>query len=91
MTIATLLNQDESGTVTLFHMTMERHPKRCCLRTWTRLIGKSRAADIAAVAEALSAKIPLIAGIRASTAYKQPVCNRMVRRILDELLGGMAQ
>ena len=41
-----------------------------------------------AVAEALSAKIPQIAGIRASTAYKQPVCNRMVQRILDELLEG---
>ena len=94
MTIATLLKQDETGTVTQFHMTMgATFPKPMLFEDVdAMLIGKKPTqADIAAVAEALSAKIPLIAGIRASTAYKQPVCNRMVRRILDELLGGMAQ
>ena len=94
MTIATLLQLDESGRVERFHMTMgATFPKPMLFEDVdAMLIGKQPTkADIAAVAEALSAKIPLIAGIRPSTAYKQPVCNSMIQRILSELLGGTAQ
>ena len=53
------------------------------------LIGKKpNDDDIKAVAKALSDKIPEIAGIRASTTYKQPVCLNMCERILHQLLGG---
>lgn len=38
------------------------------------------------VAEALSEQIPKIAGIRASTAYKQPVSRMMVERVLSQLM-----
>lgn len=94
MTIATLLKQNENGIVTQFHMTMgATFPKPMLFSDVdAMLIGKRPTdADIAAVAEALSAKIPLIAGIRASTSYKQPVCKSMVRRILNGLTGGDAQ
>lgn len=91
MTIATLLKLDDSGVVEQFHMTMgATFPKPMLFSDIdAMLIGKQPTnADIAAVAEALSAKIPLIAGIRPSTAYKQPVCKTMVERILSELSGG---
>ncbi len=91
MTIATLLQQDASGKVEQFHMTMgATFPKPMLFSDIdAMLIGKRPTdADIAAVAEALSAKIPLIAGIRPSTTYKQPVCKKMVERILSELVGG---
>jgi CO/xanthine dehydrogenase FAD-binding subunit len=91
MTIATLLKRDETGVVEQFHMTMgATFPKPMLFPDIeAMLIGKRPTnADIAAVAEALSAKIPLIAGIRPSTAYKQPVCKKMVERILSELAGG---
>lgn len=94
MTIATLLRQDEDGVVTQFHMTMgATFPKPMLFPDVdAMLIGKRPTrADIAAVAEALSAKIPLIAGIRPSTTYKQPVCKSMVQRILNELTGGDAK
>ena len=39
-------------------------------------------------AKALSDKIPEIAGIRASTKYKQPVCEKLCARILHQLLKG---
>ena len=41
--------------------------------------------------QALSDKIPEIAGIRASTTYKQPVCQKLCLRILNDLLGGDQQ
>ena len=91
MTIATLIQRDESGKVERFHMTMgATFPKPMLFEdVENMLIGKRPTAkDIQAVADALSAKIPLIAGIRPSTAYKQPVCKKMVERILSELLGG---
>jgi len=91
MTIATLLQQDASGKVEQFHMTMgATFPKPMLFSDIdAMLIGKRPTdADISAVAEALSAKIPLIAGIRPSTVYKQPVCKKMVERILSELAGG---
>lgn len=94
MTIATLLRRDANGFVTQFHMTMgATFPKPMLFPdVEAMLLGKRPSgADIAAVAEALSAKIPLIAGIRPSTAYKQPVCKSMVQRILTELVGGDAK
>jgi len=94
MTIATLLKQNESGVVEQFHMTMgATFPKPMLFSDIdAMLIGKRPTAeDISAVAEALSAKIPLIAGIRPSTAYKQPVCKKMVERILSDLAGGQTK
>lgn len=94
MTIATLLERNEDGVVTQLHMTMgATFPKPMLFSDVdAMLIGKRPTqADIAAVADALSAKIPLIAGLRPSTAYKQPVCRSMVARILTELVGGDAQ
>lgn len=91
MTIATLIQRDGSGKVERFHMTMGATFTKPMLfeDVDNMLIGKHPTAkDIQAVADALSAKIPLIAGIRPSTAYKQPVCKKMVERILSELLGG---
>lgn len=91
MTIATLLQHDASGKVERFHMTMgATFPKPMLFEDVDgMLIGKIPTPnDIEAVAEALSAKIPLIAGIRPSTSYKQPVCRKMVERILTELVGG---
>lgn len=91
MTIATLIQRDGSDKVERFHMTMgATFPKPMLFEdVENMLIGKRPTAkDIQAVADALSAKIPLIAGIRPSTAYKQPVCKKMVERILSELLGG---
>lgn len=91
MTIATLLNTDETGKVTAFHMTMgATFPKPMLFDDVDQmLIGKiPTPEDIDAVAEALSNKIPQIAGIRPSTVYKQPVCRKMVKRILTQLLGG---
>ncbi len=91
MTIATLLRLDEGGVVGKFHMTMgATFPKPMLFADVDAMLTgkKPSQADIADVAAALSGKIPLIAGIRPSTAYKQPVCNKMVRRILNDLLGG---
>ena len=91
MTIATLLKLDESGRVEQFHMTMgATFPKPMLFSDIDAMLTGKRPthADIVAVAETLSAKIPLIAGIRPSTAYKQPVCKKMVERILSELSGG---
>jgi CO/xanthine dehydrogenase FAD-binding subunit len=91
MTIATLLNTDETGKVTAFHMTMgATFPKPMLFDDVDKmLIGKIPVQnDIEAVAEALSNKIPQIAGIRPSTVYKQPVCRKMVGRILTQMLGG---
>ncbi|NLA71274.1 MAG: hypothetical protein GX850_02425 [Clostridiaceae bacterium] len=90
MTIATLLQTDENGVVTRFDMTMgATFP---CPMTFpdisAMLVGKRPTKeDISEVARALSAKIPEIAGIRASTRYKQPVCRRLSVRILQELIG----
>jgi len=91
MTIATLLNTDETGKVTAFHMTMgATFPKPMLFSDVDEmLIGKiPTEADVDTVAEALSNKIPQIAGIRPSTVYKQPVCRKMVKRILTQMLGG---
>jgi len=91
MTIATLLNADETGRVTLFHMTMgATFPKPMLFPDVdAMLLGiVPQEADVDAVAQALSGKIPLIAGIRPSTVYKQPVCQKLVKRILTQMLGG---
>lgn len=94
MTIATLIGTNDQGVVSFFHMTMGATFPRPMLfpDVEDMLLGKKpTAVDISTVAEALSEKIPLIAGIRPSTAYKQPVCNRMAKRILAGLLEEVEQ
>jgi CO/xanthine dehydrogenase FAD-binding subunit len=89
MTIATVLRCDASGVVQDFRMTMgATFPQPMMFPEINEmLIGKRPdEGDIAAVSKALSDKIPEIAGIRASTTYKQPVCQRMCARILHEML-----
>lgn len=90
MTIATLLARDASGVVTRFDMTVgATFPTPVAFPDISAmLVGKKPdAEDIRKVARALSDKIPEIAGIRASTRYKQPVCRRLSERILTELIG----
>lgn len=90
MTIATLLETDDSGVVTKFDMTLgATFPKPMTFPDISAmLVGKQPTADdIRQVARAISDKIPEIAGIRASTRYKQPVCRRLAERILQELIG----
>ena len=90
MTIATLLQLDGDGVVTKFDMTVGApFPKPAAFPDISAmLVGKKPSSDdIRAVARALSDKIPEIAGIRASTRYKQPVCRRLAERILHELIG----
>lgn len=91
MTIATVLRTDAAGVVQDFRMTMgATFPQPMMFPDINAmLIGKRPDdADIAAVAKALSDKIPEIAGIRASTKYKQPVCEKLCARILHQLLKG---
>ena len=91
MTIGTVLRTDADGVVQDFRMTMGATFPRPMMfpEINAMLIGKKPDdADIKAVAKALSDKIPEIAGIRASTTYKQPVCLNMCERILHQLLGG---
>lgn len=90
MTIATLLETDAEGVVTRFDMTVgATFPKPMVFPDISAmLVGKKPGGeDIRQVARALSDKIPEIAGIRASTRYKQPVCRRLSERILEELIG----
>ncbi len=90
MTIATLIETDREGVVTKFDMTLgATFPKPMTFPDISAmLVGKKPSSDdIRAVARALSDKIPEIAGIRASTRYKQPVCRRLAARILHELIG----
>ncbi len=90
MTIATLIETDREGVVTKFDMTLgATFPKPMTFPDISAmLVGKKPSSDdIRAVARALSDKIPEIAGIRASTRYKQPVCRRLAERILHELIG----
>lgn len=91
MTIGTVLRTDADGVVQDFRMTMGATFPRPMMfpEINAMLIGKKPDdADIKTVAKALSDKIPEIAGIRASTTYKQPVCLNMCERILHQLLGG---
>ena len=91
MTIGTVLRTDADGVVQDFRMTMGATFPRPMMfpEINAMLIGKKpNDDDIKAVAKALSDKIPEIAGIRASTTYKQPVCLNMCERILHQLLGG---
>ena len=90
MTIATFIETDREGVVTKFAMTLgATFPKPMTFPDISAmLVGKKPSSDdIRAVARALSDKIPEIAGIRASTRYKQPVCRRLAARILHELIG----
>ena len=91
MTISTVLSLDADGKVTYFDMTLGAtfpRPQRFDDIS-AMLTGKQPdQTDIAAVAKALSDKIPQIAGIRASTTYKQPVAQRLISRILNRLILG---
>lgn len=90
MTIATLLEMDEEGVVTQFKMTLgATFPKPMDFPDISAMLVGKRPSDedIRQVARALSDKIPEIAGIRASTRYKQPVSRRLSERILHELIG----
>ena len=91
MTIATVLRRDGAGVVQDFRMTMgATFPQPMMFpEINAMLVGKRpQEADVAAVAKALSAKIPEIAGIRPSTTYKQPVCEKLCARILHDMLKG---
>ncbi|NLV98499.1 MAG: hypothetical protein GXZ13_07565 [Synergistaceae bacterium] len=91
MTIATLLELDAEGVVTKFQMTVgATFPKPMLFPDISAmLVGKKATEeDIIKVARSLSDKIPEIAGVRASTRYKQPVCRRLSERILKELIEG---
>lgn len=91
MTIAALLELDSKGVVTKFEMTVgSTFPKPMLFPDISAmLVGKQPTKDdISEVARSLSDKIPEIAGVRASTRYKQPVCRRLSERILKELIEG---
>lgn len=91
MTMATLLELDAEGVVTKFEMTVgATFPKPMLFPDISdMLVGKKPTEeDIVKVARSLSDKIPEIAGVRASTRYKQPVCRRLSERILKELIEG---
>lgn len=93
MTIATLLSKDAEGRVTFFDMTLgATFPRPQRFDDISALLtGKiPTEADIEKTAKALSDKIPEIAGIRASTTYKQPVANKLAARILRRLILGEA-
>lgn len=88
MTIALLAHRKDDGTVDDFNITVgATFPKPFTFPEINAiLLGKKPTpALIAEVAEALSAKIPEIAGIRKSTTFKQPVCRNMTARLLNEL------
>lgn len=91
MTISTLLATNPDGVVTYFDMTLgatfpqpQRFDDISALLTGKKPDQK----DIAVVAKALSDRIPQIAGVRASTRYKQPVAQRLINRILNRLILG---
>ena len=89
MTISTICKTDESGNVVLFNITCgATFPKPMTFEDVNNiLIGKKPSKElIDEVAKKLSDKIPEIAGIRKSTAYKQPVCEKMVKRVLSKML-----
>ena len=88
MTIALLAHRTADGTVDDFNITVgATFPKPYTFPEINGiLLGKKPdPALIAEVAEAISAKIPEIAGIRKSTTFKQPVCRNMTARLLNEL------
>lgn len=89
ITISTICKTDESGNVVLFNITCgATFPKPMTFEDVNNiLIGKKPSRElIDEVAKKLSDKIPEIAGIRKSTAYKQPVCEKMVKRVLSKML-----
>ena len=89
MTIATVLHMAQDGTPDDFCITVGATFPRPAVfpEINAMLLGKRPdEAAINAVAQALSEKIPQLAGIRKSTAFKQPVCRNMTARILKELL-----
>lgn len=88
MTIALLAHRAADGTVDDFNITVgATFPKPYTFPEINGiLLGKKPdPARIAEIAQAISAKIPEIAGIRKSTTFKQPVCRNMTARLLNEL------
>lgn len=89
MTIAAICRRAQDGTLSDFNVTVgATFPRPMTFPDVNALLlgKKPDAAGIAAVAKALSEKIPQIAGVRKSTTFKQPVCRNMTARILTELL-----
>lgn len=89
MTIATVLHRAQDGTLDDFSITVgATFPSPLVFPDVNGLLLGKRpdAKSVEAVAQALSNKIPEIAGVRKSTTFKQPVCKNMTKRILTELL-----
>lgn len=89
MTISTICHMKPDGIIDLFSMTCgATFPKPMTFKDIDDiLIGKKPTEElIKEVAKKLSNKIPEIAGIRKSTIYKQPVCERIAIRILYKML-----
>jgi carbon-monoxide dehydrogenase medium subunit/xanthine dehydrogenase FAD-binding subunit len=89
MTIAAILHKAADGTPDDFNITVgATFPRPATFPEINALLLHKQPdeAAVEAVAAALSQKIPALAGIRKSTAYKQPVCRNMTARILTELL-----
>ncbi|MEG1755049.1 MAG: FAD binding domain-containing protein [Clostridia bacterium] len=91
MTVSTVLQMNKDGKVMYFDMTLgATFPQPLRFDDISAmLIGKKNdEMDIAAVAKAISNKIPEIAGIRHSTQYKQPVAEKLAVRILKKMILG---
>ena len=89
MTVAAVLRCDGSGTVDYFDMTLGAtfpRPQRFAGIPPLLLGKRPGEADVLAAAKALADKIPEVAGIRHSTAYKQPVAEKLAARVLRDLL-----
>ena len=89
MTLATVAHKAPDGTLDDFSITVgATFPRPATFPEINAILLHKRPdeAGIEAVAQALSDKIPALAGIRKSTTFKQPVCRNMTARILKELL-----
>ncbi|MGP1418361.1 MAG: FAD binding domain-containing protein [Sphaerochaetaceae bacterium] len=85
MTISVILHKDNDGIVDDFNIAIgATFPRPMVFNDVNNIpIGKKLSQQIVEqIASAISKKIPEIAGIRKSTAYKQPVCERLVKRML---------
>ena len=89
LTVAAGVEQDAQGRVVQLRLALGSvFPHPMVFDAINRvLVGeKPTRALIEQVAEQLSEQIPKIAGIRASTAYKQPVSRMMIERVLTQLM-----
>lgn len=90
MTIAAVAKLAEDGTVDGFSLAVGSvFPKPYVFDKLNRsLLGKiPTEEEIDRFAERTSDKIPEIAGIRPTTAYKQPVCRNLTARVAKDILG----